>query len=69
MNMVKGFLSENAKVISFYAPYYDEEADEEVKVLLKTDQIIDGKAPLMKNDNGDELEFDGIEATYFKFLK
>lgn len=69
MNMVKGFLSENAKVISFYAPYYDEEADEEVKVLLKTDQIIDGKAPEMKNDNGDELEFDGIEATYFKFLK
>ena len=40
-----------------------------MKVLLKTDQIIDGKAPLMKNDNGDELEFDGIEATYFKFLK
>tara|TARA_B100000925_G_C22010930_1_gene476383 strand:- start:2803 stop:4056 length:1254 start_codon:yes stop_codon:yes gene_type:complete len=69
MNMVKGFLTSNAKVTSFYAPYFDEEADEEVKVLLTTDQIVDGKAPPIKNDAGQELEFDGIEATYFKFLK
>jgi len=69
MNMVKGFLTANAKVASFYAPYYDEEADEEVKILLTTDQVVDGKAPQIKNDDGEELEFDGIEATYFKFLK
>jgi anti-sigma regulatory factor (Ser/Thr protein kinase) len=69
MNMVKGFLTANAKVISFYAPYYDEEADEEIKVLLKTEQVNDGKAPEVKNDEGNDLEFDGIEATYFKFLK
>lgn len=69
MNMVKGFLTSNAKVVSFYAPYYDEEADEEVKILLTTEQVVDGKAPEIKNDAGEELEFDGIEATYFKFLK
>ena len=68
MNMVKGFLTQNSKVVSFYAPYFDEEADEEVKILLNSDQIQDGKAPVMKNDAGEELEFDGIEATFFKFL-
>ena len=68
MNMVKGFLTDNAKVISFYAPYYDESKDEEIKVLLTADQVQNNQAPEIKNDDGEELEFDGIEATYFKFL-
>ena len=68
MNMVKGFLSENAQVESFYAPYYDEDLDEEVKILIKSADVVDGKAPEVKSDSGKPLEFDGIEKTYFKFL-
>jgi len=69
MNMVKGFLTENATVESFYAPYFNEDDDEEVKILLNTSEIIDGKAPEKKSDSGSVLEFDGVEETYFRFLK
>ena len=68
MNMVKGFLTENASVESFYAPYYDEDNDEELKVLLKTDEISENKAPEKLSKSGKPLEFDGVEATYFRFL-
>ena len=69
INMVHGFIGKNTKVTSFYAPYYNEETDEVLKVLLTHDQIKDGKAPSMKSESGDELEFDAIEAQYFQFLK
>ncbi|MFW5871861.1 MAG: hypothetical protein ACOCUT_02035 [bacterium] len=68
MNIVAGFLTPNAKVESFYAPYYDEEEDEEIIKLLKVEDIKDGKAPVLTNDNGEELEFDGIEKQYFNFI-
>lgn len=71
MNMVAGFLSKNAKVISFYAPYYCEESDEEKMVLLESKNIENNKAPVITQDvNGEsvELEFDAIEEQYFKFL-
>lgn len=69
MNIVKGFVIENGIVESFYAPYYNEEADEEVKVLMRPEQVIDGKAPAVKSAEGVELEFDDIEAQYFSFIK
>lgn len=72
MNMVAGFLSKNAKVISFYAPYYCEESDEEKMVLLESKNIENNKAPVITQEvNGEsvELEFDAIEEQYFKFLK
>lgn len=69
MNIVAGFLTSNASVETFYAPYYDEENDEEVVKLLKVSDVQDGKAPVMKNSDGDELEFDGIEKQYFNFIK
>ena len=69
MNLVQGLLPENGTVSSFYAPYYDEENDSELKVLIKSSQTVDGKAPVVKTKDGVELEFDGIEANYFKFLK
>ena len=68
MNIVKGFVLEGGVIESFFAPYYDEDADQEVKVLLKPSQIVDNKAPAVKNDQGKELEFDDIEAQYFSFI-
>ena len=52
MNIIKGFVRNGGTIISFYAPYYDKEADTEIK-----------------NDEGEILEFDDIEAQYFNFLK
>ena len=69
MNITQGFLGKNCKVESFYAPYYCEKTDVEKKVLLKTSDIKNGKAPSVKNDQGDEMEFDAIEEQYFGFLK
>lgn len=69
LNIVKGFVRENSEIESFYAPYYNEDKDEEVKILLKPSQVVEGKAPTLKDDDGNELEFDEIEAQYFSFLK
>ena len=69
INIIKGFIREGAKVNSFYAPYYDESNDQEIKILITPDEVINQKAPIKKNDKGDELEFDEIELQYFNFLK
>ena len=72
MNMVAGFLSSNAKIQSFYAPYFCEEMDEEHHILLKSSDVVNGKAPVktIKVDGQDvDLEFDAMEEQYFKFLK
>lgn len=72
MNMISGFLSRNAKVISFYAPYFIEDLDEEKQILLRSDEIQNFKAPKMTAtvDGAEyELDFDAIEEQYFKFLK
>lgn len=69
MNIVNGFVRKGGEIESFYAPYYDEENDEEVKLLITPMQVVGGKAPEMKNAQGSILEFDDIEAQYFNFLK
>lgn len=69
MNIVSGFIHQNGQIESFYAPYYNEKMDKEVKILIKPSDVIDGKAPSQKNSDGVELEFDDIEAQYFNFLK
>ncbi len=72
MNMVSGFLTKNAKVISFYAPYFCEETDEEEHILLQATDIKNFKAPVrtIEVDGHEvELDFDAIEDQYFKFLK
>jgi len=69
MNIIKGFVKDCGTIESFYAPYYDEESDTEVKILITPSEVIEGKAPLKKNENAKDLEFDDIEAQYFSFLK
>ena len=69
MNIIKGFVRSGGNIVSFFAPYYDEKSDTEIKKLIKPIDVIDGKAPIFKNDDGALLEFDDIEAQYFNFLK
>jgi len=72
MNMISGFLTKNAKVISFYAPYFIEELDEEKQILLRSDEINNFKAPkidLNVNDTIFTLDFDAVEEQYFRFLR
>ena len=69
LNIVKGFIRENSLIESFFAPYYNEAKDEEVKILLTPAQVVEGKAPAMNSSEGEELEFDEVEMQYFNFLK
>jgi len=69
MNVVAGFIHKNGIIKSFFAPYFNESTDQEIKILLTPDEVVDGKAPVKKSDDGQELEFDDIEAQYFNFLK
>lgn len=74
INMVAGFLPDNAKVESFYVPYYSEDSGNEKMILFREGQEFDGsevKAPdeIKDEETGDMMEMDVIEAKYFKFLK
>lgn len=73
INMVAGFLPENGTVESFYVPYFNEDAGTEKMVLFrKGTEFGDGdvKPPSdVKDDSGQPMEMDVIEAKYFKFLK
>ena len=69
INMVHGFIKKGTKIESFYAPYYSEAEDRVEKVLLTTQDIINGKAPTKHSESGEELEFDAIEAQYFQFIQ
>ena len=73
INMVKGFLTDNCEIESFYAPYYCEECDLEIEKFLKPSDITDQKAPNYNCDSCSEeeteLEFDAIESQYFNFIK
>lgn len=69
LNIIKGFIKEGGVVESFFAPYYNNSKDEEVKLLITPSEVVDSKAPAKKDDEGNELEFDEIELQYFNFLK
>lgn len=70
INMVQGFIPAGASVDSFYAPYFCEDCDDEVKVLLKKDLVKNSKAPKVQCPKcNSDLDFDAIESQYFNFLK
>lgn len=73
INMVTGFLPENGKVESFYVPYYSDSSGNEKMVLFEEGKQFNGgevKPPdEVKDESGEVMEMDVIEAKYFKFLK
>lgn len=73
INMVSGFLPETGKVESFYVPYYNDASGNEKMILFKDGVEFKGKeifAPQeVKDEGGEVMEMDVIEAKYFKFLQ
>lgn len=70
INMVHGFFRQGASINSFYAPYFCESCDKEVKVHLTADKVKNRKAPKMECPRcGSDMEFDAIESQYFSFLR
>ena len=72
INMVQGFLPANGKVMSFYVPYYNEEAGTEKNVLFTNGkEYSENKVnpPASVTDEaGRPMEMDVVEAKYFKFI-
>lgn len=72
-NMVKGVLTENAKIMSFYVPYYNDKNGTEKNILfvLNHQYTANKLMPLEKvlDEKGDEMEMDVLESKYFKFIK
>lgn len=74
INMVAGFLPPATKIESFFVPYYADANGSEKMVLFvngkefKDDGTIEYPAEV-KDDSGEVMEMDVIEAKYFKFLK
>ena len=73
VNMVKDFIPGNARIMSFYVPYYNEENETEKNVLFvyNKDYTADQVMPLkpVVDEKGDAMELDVSEAKYFKFIK
>lgn len=72
INMVAGFLPQGTKVESFFVPYYSDASGSEKMVLFEEGREYKGGevfAPAeVKDDSGELMEIDVIEAKYFKFL-
>jgi len=73
INMVDGFLPSNAKVKSFFVPYYHDDSGSEKNVLFRYGQEFteSGVNPPVevKDEDGNPMEMDVIESKYFKFIK
>lgn len=72
-NMVKDFIPANARIMSFYVPYYNEgnESEKNILFVYNKDYTSDQLMPLKPvfDDKGNEMELDVSEAKYFKFIK
>lgn len=73
INMVDGFLPSNAKVHSFFVPYYNDESGAEKNILFRlgtefTESSVNPPENV-KDDDGNAMEMDVIESKYFKFIK
>ncbi|MBK9321724.1 MAG: hypothetical protein IPM97_02005 [Bdellovibrionaceae bacterium] len=73
INMVDGFLPANAKVESFFVPYYNDDSGAEKNVLFRYGTEFSDSAVMppsdVKDDDGNPMEMDVIESKYFKFIK
>lgn len=73
INMVDGFLPANAKVQSFFVPYYNDESGSEKNVLFRlgaefTENTV-SPPTAVQDEDGNAMEMDVIESKYFKFIK
>ncbi len=69
-NMVTNFAAD-AFIHSFFAPYVHPDTGDEQNVLLFTEDIRQNlpiRAPKIFNEDGEELEFDEFEESYFAFV-
>lgn len=73
INMVAGFLPSGTIIESFYVPYYADSSGNEKMILFHNGkEFKNGElfAPEeVKDETGEAMEMDVIEAKYFKFLK
>lgn len=73
INMVAGFLPAGTTIESFYVPYYSDASGNEKMVLFENGKEFgagDVNPPAeVKDETGEVMEMDIIEAKYFKFLK
>lgn len=73
INMVAGFLPAGTVVESFFVPYFADASGEEKQVLFENGKEYKGGDVFppaeVKDDSGEVMEMDVIEAKYFKFLK
>ncbi|MGE0526487.1 MAG: hypothetical protein AB7G93_14315 [Bdellovibrionales bacterium] len=73
INMVAGFLPQGTTVESFYVPYYADSTGSEKMVLFQAGKEFNGEnvepPAEVKDESGEVMEMDVIEAKYFKFLK
>ncbi len=73
INMVAGFLPAGTTIESFYVPYYSDSSGSEKMVLFNNGTEFKGgdvtPPAEVKDDSGEAMEMDVIEAKYFKFLK
>lgn len=72
-SMIKGFISNNMTVKSFYVPFFSESSQERRDVLFQigTDYQINGflRLPDVKDSKDEYMELDVNPTRYFSFLK
>lgn len=72
VNTVEGFLTSNCRIDSFYVPYYNEEKNKEMNLLLVSGKDFDEAEIRIKQsitENDIQYNLDVIENTYFRFMK
>ncbi len=72
INMVQGFLPASGTVQSFFVPYFSEESSAEKMILFTAGKEYSAAGvtpPEIKDESGNVMEMDVLEAKYFKFLK
>lgn len=73
ISSVRGFITPNTTILSFYVPYFSEDTQERKDVLFLREREFfkDGslKIPEVMDSKGQKMELDVIESSYFAFLK